>query len=109
MNELVIIIVSYNTREYLDACLRSLQTARIQCLPQIVVVDNGSSDGSVDLVRTKLAGSPSDRARGEPWLCGGEQSGDQSNHERPGPAPQQRHRRPVRGRRRPGATDAHRA
>ena len=52
MNELVIIIVSYNTREYLDACLRSLQTARIQCLPQIVVVDNGSSDGSVDLVRT---------------------------------------------------------
>lgn len=42
-------IVSYNTRELLRACLQSLQ----QCtLPlAIVVVDNGSRDGSLDMVR----------------------------------------------------------
>ena len=49
--ELVIIIVSYNTRDCLDACLRSLHAPRPCCCHTIVVVDNGSADGSVGRVR----------------------------------------------------------
>ena len=48
-----IIIVSYNTRAELDACLGSLAAARPACLSRIVVVDNASSDGSADMVRSR--------------------------------------------------------
>ena len=49
--ELIIIIVSYNTRDCLDACLRSLHAPAPRCSHTIVVVDNGSRDGSVARVR----------------------------------------------------------
>jgi GT2 family glycosyltransferase len=48
-----IIIVSYNTRAELDACLSSLAGAKPACLARIVVVDNASSDGSADMVRSR--------------------------------------------------------
>ncbi len=47
--ELSIVIPSWNTREYLSACLGSL--ARAELPPaEVIVVDNGSSDGSAELV-----------------------------------------------------------
>lgn len=51
--DLVIIIVNYNTKGHLQACLHSLCDARTTCSHQIVVVDNGSSDSSVELFRTE--------------------------------------------------------
>ncbi|HWC12312.1 MAG TPA: glycosyltransferase family 2 protein, partial [Acidimicrobiales bacterium] len=42
------VVVSYNSATYLPDCLRSL---RSEGLADIVVVDNASSDGSVDVVR----------------------------------------------------------
>ena len=42
-----IIIVSYNCRDVLDACLRSLADAPPRRPCRIVVVDNGSADGTV--------------------------------------------------------------
>ncbi|MCY4147102.1 MAG: glycosyltransferase family 2 protein [Chloroflexi bacterium] len=59
MLDLSIIIVSWNVRDLLDACLASLQRARLSLcdaddsLPsaEIIVVDSDSSDGSVDMVR----------------------------------------------------------
>ena len=51
MIRLAIVIVSFNTREHLHACLRSLHDAPPDLTHTIVVVDNGSSDGSAAAVR----------------------------------------------------------
>lgn len=46
---IAVAIVSYNTRQYFDDCLASVQA---DGATDVVVVDNGSTDGSIDLVRT---------------------------------------------------------
>jgi len=48
--ELSIVIISYNTKELLEACLSRLSEARLSMKHEIYVVDNNSSDGSADLV-----------------------------------------------------------
>lgn len=50
---LSIIIVSYKTRELLDMCLDSIFRAGFGKEIEVIVVDNGSVDGSVELVREK--------------------------------------------------------
>lgn len=47
-------VVSWNTRELLDACLRSLQPEAEAGRAEVWVVDNGSRDGSPDLVRERF-------------------------------------------------------
>lgn len=53
MTELVVVIVSYNVRDLLRTCLRSLSRSLSDYGPaaRIVVVDNKSSDGSVQMIR----------------------------------------------------------
>jgi N-acetylglucosaminyl-diphospho-decaprenol L-rhamnosyltransferase len=52
---LVIIIVSWNVRELLRACLQSLLRFPANMLRQeIIVVDNASSDGSAEMVRNEF-------------------------------------------------------
>ena len=46
---MAVVVVNYNTREHLRACLATVQSARPH---EVVVVDNASSDGSVEMVRT---------------------------------------------------------
>jgi GT2 family glycosyltransferase len=46
-------VVSWNTRELLDACLRSLRDDVQDGLAEVWVVDNGSSDGSPEMVRER--------------------------------------------------------
>jgi len=54
MPELSVIIVNYNTRQLLRTCLAEL-TRRISALDaSVVVVDNGSSDGSADMMRREF-------------------------------------------------------
>lgn len=53
MTELAIVIVSYNTRPELEACLASLVDDAPAISHEIVVVDNASSDGSPAAVRTR--------------------------------------------------------
>lgn len=51
--EVSIIIANYNTAHYLSACLTSIKETAVPGLDyEIIVVDNASSDGSVELVRT---------------------------------------------------------
>jgi len=51
MPELAVIIVNYNTRDLLRTCLTQLMRRVSGWDAHTVVVDNASSDGSVDLVR----------------------------------------------------------
>lgn len=48
MSGMAVVVVSYNTRDLLDECLAS---ARAEGASEIVVVDVGSTDGSVEMVR----------------------------------------------------------
>lgn len=50
---LSIIIVSYNTRDVTDECLASIYSAEWRRSFEVIVVDNNSSDGSVEMIREK--------------------------------------------------------
>lgn len=54
MTALDIVIVNYNTRADLTACLQSLTTEPPARPTTITVVDNGSTDGSVEAVRAQF-------------------------------------------------------
>ena len=45
-----IIIVSWNARRYLEGCLASIRQHGKPCVREIIVIDNGSSDGSPEMV-----------------------------------------------------------
>lgn len=65
--ELSIIILNYNVKELLLKCLESIfQNKTKEDKWQVIVVDNASSDGSVEAVREKyeIASSPSTNAQG---------------------------------------------
>jgi len=51
--DLSIAIVSWNTRELLDDCLRSVFENANDIELEVIVVDNASSDGSAEMVREK--------------------------------------------------------
>ncbi|HXF94294.1 MAG TPA: glycosyltransferase family 2 protein [Nitrospiraceae bacterium] len=52
MQSVDVIVVNWNGRQWLDECLESLQAQTHPC--RVVLVDNGSSDGSVELVRQRF-------------------------------------------------------
>ncbi len=49
--DLSIVIVSWNTREFLRDCLSSLDNACASLEYEVIVVDNNSADGSADMVQ----------------------------------------------------------
>jgi GT2 family glycosyltransferase len=54
MPDLAIIIVNFNTRDYLRNCLTSIHNSRGGFSFEVCVVDNASSDGSAEMVRTEF-------------------------------------------------------
>lgn len=74
-----VVIVSWNTRELLKRCLRSLQPETENNFADVWVVDNGSSDGSQGLVRrefpwTRLIESNENLGFGKAVNCGAAQT-----------------------------------
>lgn len=51
---LSIIIVSFNTRDILRDCLKSIYSSKWKCGFEVIVVDNNSHDGSVQMVREEF-------------------------------------------------------
>ncbi len=74
--QLSIVIVSYNTRDDLRGCLESLQA--VQPAPEIIVVDNASSDGSADMVRADFPHVRLLAQTRNTWFCGGNNIGIQA-------------------------------
>lgn len=54
--DISVVIVSYNTREMTMACVQSILNHNNEHNIQIIVVDNGSSDGSANALREKFDG-----------------------------------------------------
>ncbi len=54
MLDLAIVIVNYNTKDLLRACLRSVYASEGDFTYHVTVVDNASQDGSVDMVRQEF-------------------------------------------------------
>lgn len=48
--EVSVCIVNWNCREHLQACLQSLREAAMEVSLEVLVVDNGSTDGAADMV-----------------------------------------------------------
>jgi N-acetylglucosaminyl-diphospho-decaprenol L-rhamnosyltransferase len=48
--DISVCIVNWNCRDYLQACLQSLREAALEVSLEVLVVDNGSSDGAADMV-----------------------------------------------------------
>jgi GT2 family glycosyltransferase len=53
MADLSVAIVSFNTRLHLQRCLDALETAATGIPLEIIVVDNGSTDGSLELLASR--------------------------------------------------------
>jgi len=54
MTELSIVIVSWNAKKYLGECLASLRSVSRNLSIETIVIDNGSTDGSPQLVRDQF-------------------------------------------------------
>jgi Predicted glycosyltransferases len=54
MPDLSVIIVNWNVRNLLRRCLHSILASLPACQLEIIVVDNGSTDGSPEMVRTEF-------------------------------------------------------
>jgi GT2 family glycosyltransferase len=52
--DVAVLIVSYNTEDLLRESLRSVYEMRGGLRQQVIVVDNGSIDRSVDMIRTEF-------------------------------------------------------
>src|SRR5438445_268962 len=54
--DLAIVILNYNVRDLLRACLRSIERSATRLRLEVWVVDNGSDDDSIALVRQEFPG-----------------------------------------------------
>lgn len=53
--DLGIVIVNWNTRDLLRECLRSVRDSDASVARRVIVVDNASGDGSIDMVRAEFS------------------------------------------------------
>jgi len=74
MPDLSVVIVNYNTRDLLRNCLQSLQDSQNISL-EVIVVDNASSDGSVEMVRHEFPEVVLLAQEMNTWYCGGNNIG----------------------------------
>lgn len=52
------VVVNWNRRDLLKACLQSLKSQQVNQSFEVVVVDNGSDDGSAEMVASEWLGNP---------------------------------------------------
>jgi len=52
--DISIVIVNYNTKDFLNKCLLSINNATVDILVETIVFDNNSTDGSVDYLKPRF-------------------------------------------------------
>lgn len=52
---LSIIIINYNQKNFLKQCLKNIEEAKIRLNYEIIVIDNASTDGSIEYINLQLA------------------------------------------------------
>ena len=51
MNESIsVIIISYNCKQYVEDCIKSIIFTCYELIPEIIIVDNNSTDGTIDYI-----------------------------------------------------------
>ncbi len=75
---LSVVIVNYNTREDLRACLTAIHNCRP--MPEVIVVDNASNDGSAEMVRAEFPRVVLLTPGRNTWFCGGNNLGVAAAH-----------------------------
>lgn len=53
--DMSVVVVTMNNRKYLEPCLESLFGAGLACTYEVLVIDNGSTDGTVDMLAERFA------------------------------------------------------
>ena len=53
--DLSVIIVSYDSRFFLELCLRSLKASLNKIKSEIIVVDNNSNDDTIDMIESSFS------------------------------------------------------
>ncbi len=53
--KLSVIIVNYNVEHFLDQCLHSVTRAISNCSAEVIIVDNASVDGSIEMLKAKYS------------------------------------------------------
>ncbi len=74
-SQLSIVIVNYNTRAALSRCLASIQKESGGLGVETIVVDNGSRDGSPDMVRQQMPAAVLIEPGRNTWFTGGNNLG----------------------------------
>lgn len=72
MPDVSIVIPNYNGISYLEGCLKSIQEQK-NIHPEVMVVDNGSTDGSQDYIKKKISFLQVDLSGSELWILPGGQ------------------------------------
>jgi GT2 family glycosyltransferase len=75
---LSVVIVNYNTREDLRKCLDALHHCRP--MPEVIVVDNASTDGSAEMVKAEFPRVVLLTPGRNLWFCGGNNLGIAAAH-----------------------------
>lgn len=57
MEKVTVVIPNYNGKNYIEGCLDSLYALRERDLFRVIVVDNGSTDGSLEFLRGRCSGA----------------------------------------------------
>ena len=86
---LTVIIPTWNRARLLERCLSSLARQRVRC--PVLVVDNGSTDSTREMLEIPVSGGGSAGAGGEPGVRPGGESGHPPLQFRFRGAPEQRH------------------
>ena len=75
MPDLSIIIVNYNTRDYLHPCLAAIEAERGDLIVEVIVIDNASNDGSAAMVRSEFSRVVLVEPGVNTWFTGGNNLG----------------------------------